>query len=117
MLGLEMVLLLLVLCALVVSADEFVVLTPNRGYTGVMGRLAFRDGVALTSDAGVARDLAANYNYVVMRKADLVKLADDLNPKPESPPDAESEPPPDAEAEPPPEAESAEGKKPRAKRS
>ena len=100
MLAFQLMALLLVLCALALvlsSADgDFVVLTPNRGYTGVMGSIAFRDGVAVTDDERVARDLAANYNYVVMRKADLLKLADELNAQLEAPPEA----PPEEEKKP-----------------
>ena len=80
-------------------AKKFVVLTPNRNYSGVVQEVKIVDGVGVTEDKGAAYSLERNYHYVVIQAAALIALADSLRPKPEAEPEAETEPDPESQSD------------------
>ena len=63
-------------------AKRFIVLTPNRAYAGTVAGVRITRGVGVTDDERAARELAANYKYVVLGPQDVLALADMARPAP-----------------------------------
>lgn len=56
-------------------AKRLIVLTPNRAYAGTVAGVRFQRGVGVTEDERTARDLGANYKYVVLEAGEVRALA------------------------------------------